>query len=458
MDDVPYTRILREGWAIILVAAFLGGALAYGITRPLPRTYAATSTTLLQVESAQTSLFERNQFSQARIKSYPALVDSPQVVDGVRRDLHLSPDEFSDRDIRGMLTATNDADTVLMNVRAEAPSADMAAAMANSATKHVSELIETTENDEADDRYLVTLVQALPAVVPQSAISPQVLPITGLGLITGFAAGALIALYRTTTKRRFSTIADIRRASGLPVIAQIPKVSRRWHTRAHRNAAHQAACSEAVSNLMTLAGPWQRTFVLVPATPGAIETDALTCLLNSYRIAGRRARILDARKDIPPSDEFGLLSELIQADRADALNEFDASQPTKVYQAAKLTTEEIEAALPGIVTRFDDPRDVTLVVIDPGDASLLTAVSAPIIIGVRSGDTTVADLLAITIRLQVMSVHPLGVLFTGARARVRTSVALTWNELDRLNASVIRSDRPPSDSKIRARPSEQYSD
>ncbi|WP_449281769.1 YveK family protein [Leucobacter sp.] len=506
MDDVPYGRILREGWIIILVATILGGAIAFGITRPMPRTYAATSTLLLQVESTQTSLFERNQFSQARIKSYPVLVDSPSVVSGVREDLDLDPAQYSDRDIRRMLSATNATDTVLMDVRADAPTAEMAAEVANSAAAHMSDLIEETENDESDERYVVSLVQALPAVPPLSAISPQVLPITGLGIVTGLAAGCLIALYRTTTNRRLITIGDIRRASGLPVVGQIPRAPRFWWGRTRAGELQSSSYTETVSNVMALAGPAQQSIVVVPAEPDAIGADALVGLVEAYRRAGRLAHVLDTRPNRFPAGRFRSLDELIRPDDADADAEEDARQdvdekdlapediaedavdaesdpdieddaargdeddggaardeedaeargtsadvaeasdadgldecgddrPDTVYAASDVAIDVLESALPGLVERFDDPRDVVVVVVDPGASALLATVRAPLVIGVRSRATTVADLLAITIRFQVMGIRPLGVLITGARSHARSSVSLSWNELDRLGGA-----------------------
>ena len=77
---------------VIVVLAVFGAGMGWLVTKMLPETYAATSTLLLRVDSTEASLFERNQFSLARIKSYPPLVDSPEVIDAVRDDLDLDDD------------------------------------------------------------------------------------------------------------------------------------------------------------------------------------------------------------------------------------------------------------------------------------------------------------------------------------------------------------------------------
>ena len=452
VEDVPYGRILREGWLIILIATFLGGAIGYGMTKPMPRTYAATSTLLLQVESSQTSLFERNQFSQARIKSYPALVDSPEVVTGVRADLDLDPAVYSDREIRSMLSADNTADTVLMDVRALAPTSEMAANMANSAAGHLSTLIEATENVGSDERYRVNLEQALPAVPPQSAVSPQVIPIVGLGLITGLATGTLIALYRTTTNRRILSIADVRRVSNLPVVGYVPRLPKRRAARARLKGASALAYAETVSNVLTLTGTAERTLVLVPL--GEFTADNLTGLRDAYRQAGRSAHILDTRQNQFPLGQFHSLGDLIRVTKSDRTaaihasgdgsieasaaphsdppltSDFDWGIHHHIYTTSDVSVARLEKALPTLARYFDGPNDLTVIIVDPQSTTLLAAVAAPLVIGVRSHATNVADLISLSVKLQIMGIRPLGVLMTSARTRLRTAVAQSWNQLE----------------------------
>src|SRR5699024_8874161 len=122
--------------------------------------------------------------------------------------------------------AENTEETVLLRIRADAPNAELARDMANSAAGHLSELLERTENAGPEAQYLLELEQVLPASTPQSAESPQVAAITGLGVIGGLALGAILAVYRTTTRRRLLTLSDIRKASGLPVLGQVERFHR----------------------------------------------------------------------------------------------------------------------------------------------------------------------------------------------------------------------------------------
>lgn len=429
MEDVPYGRILREGWVIIVVLAVLGAGMGWLVTKMLPETYAATSTLLLRVDSTEASLFERNQFSLARIKSYPPLVDSPEVIDAVRADLDLDEDEYSDRDLRRMLSAENTADTVLLIVRADAPTAALSTDIANSAATHLSELIGETENSEDDARYTVALDQVLPAVEPLAPISPQVTAITGLGGIAGLALGAIVAVYRTTTNRRLRTISDVRRASGLPVIGQIPRRSRFQPD----SNAPVMAYEEAAGNLVALAGGSMRTHLVVPASDGAIDDDAIAGMLEAQRLIGARACIVDTRA-VHVTGRGHTLNEVLDGG---SIADGDAEEAVFVADEP-ITPETLVTELPDIVVAMHEEFDVVVVICEPGASALieqLVGQGAGVIVNVRHNATSASDLVAVTTRLRVMGIRPVGVVMVHTGARALGSIAESWRVSDRESAT-----------------------
>ena len=46
MEDVPYGRILREGWVVIVVLAVFGAGMGWLVTKMLPETVSYTHLTL----------------------------------------------------------------------------------------------------------------------------------------------------------------------------------------------------------------------------------------------------------------------------------------------------------------------------------------------------------------------------------------------------------------------------
>lgn len=430
MEDVPYGRILREGWLLVLIMALLGAGAAYGVAKLLPETYASTSTMMLQVDSKEASLFERNQFSLARIRSYPELVDSPQVISGIRTDLRLSPDEYSDRDLRRMVSAENTTDTVLLVVRADAPTAPLSAAIANAAASHLSRLIESTENSDADDRYQVNLTVVLPAVEPLAPVSPQVLAITGLGLILGIAVGGIVAVYRTVTNRTVITISDVRRLAGLRVVGRIPR-RRRW--RRGGSLDQESAWDETIANLGVLGGPQVSAVLVLTASDDAIAAAEKDGLAAAFAAAGRTATIVDTRADPDPSDEPASLAALL-----DLVGE--ASWPADLEFAAEVAgrrfadavppaTAVLQERMPVLWAALAEHIDAAVAIADAGATAVareLVRDGTGVVIAVRSGSTSASALTALVTKLSFADVHPLGVLLTGAPAHSTGVVTETW--------------------------------
>lgn len=425
MEDVPYARILREGWLLVLIVALLGAGGAYGIAKLLPETYASTSTLMLQVDSKEASLFERNQFSLARIRSYPELVDSPEVIAGIRSDLHLSAADYSDRDLRKMVSADNTTDTVLLVVRAEAPTAQLSAAIANAAAAHLSKLIQSTENSDADERYQVNLTVVLPAVEPLAPVSPQTLAIVGLGLIVGLAVGGIIAVYRTVTNRNVITISDVRRLVGTRVVGRIPR-RRRWGRSSDEN---ESAFDETVANLGVLGGADLSSVLVLTASDDAFGEAERNGLAAAFASAGRTVTILDTRATSDAAAETRSLAEVLDGEDADAaVGEAAGRQfadPLPVAAAA------LQDALPALRSTLRAHVDVVVVVVDAASVAVVRELvddATGVVVAVRSGSTAASALSALITKLSFVDVHPLGVVLTGAARHASGVVTETWRD------------------------------
>lgn len=426
MEDVPYARILREGWLLVLIVALLGAGGAYGIAKLLPETYASTSTLMLQVDSKEASLFERNQFSLARIRSYPELVDSPVVIAGIRSDLHLSADEYSDRDLRKMVSADNTTDTVLLVVRADAPTAQLSAAIANAAAAHLSTLIQSTENSDADERYQVNLTVVLPAVEPLAPVSPQTLAIVGLGLIVGLAAGGIIAVYRTVTNRNVITISDVRRLVGMRVVGRVPR-RRRWLGSTDEDES--AAFDETIANLGVLGGADLSSVLVLTASDDAVREAERNGLAAAFASAGRTVTILDTRATSDAAADTHSLTEMLSGDDTD-----DAARDAAGRRYADplpAATAVLEAGLPSLRATLRAHVDVVVIVVDAASVAVVRELidgSTGVVVAVRSGSTSASALSALVTKLAFVDVHPLGVVLTGATRRASGVVTETWRD------------------------------
>ncbi|HKT57444.1 MAG TPA: Wzz/FepE/Etk N-terminal domain-containing protein [Microbacterium sp.] len=447
MEDVPYGRILREGWLIILIVALAGALAAFGVTKLMPKTYAATSTLMLRVSSTPDTLFQQNQFSLARIQSYPQLVDSPSVIDGVRSDLDLSERDYSDADITRMLSATNPSNTVLLVVEADASTAKLSADMANSAARHLSALIEETENTNGT-KIVVRLDVVLPAVEPLQPISPQVLAVTGLGLIAGLAIGAIVAVYRTTTNRSLRTSSDIRKASRLPLAGRIPRRSRA--PRRNADLLRKAAFEETVGNLGSLGGLGVERYVLVSASPESLNESIFRGLVDAFDEAGARACVLDVRSDRDPDAGVRPLDEIVNL-TGGPVDEPAGDRDGSVFALSEpVRSAEIARRLPEACLRLRDDFEVVMVAADASASGLIermAALESGVVIAVRNKSTMASQLASLVTRLHVMGIRPVGALMTHAPLGDVSAVAETWRPSDR---HPVRGEHPVAVGDVRA--------
>src|SRR6478752_123620 len=135
MELSDYLKAFRERWLLILVCTLVGGGLAGLITQRIQPTYTGEATLFLKVDSKTGSLYERSQFGLQRVKSYPAVVQSPDVLLPVMAELKLGG---TLEDLQARVSATNPTNTFFLKVQAEDSSADQAAAVANAVAKNLA--------------------------------------------------------------------------------------------------------------------------------------------------------------------------------------------------------------------------------------------------------------------------------------------------------------------------------
>lgn len=177
--------IARRYWLVVVVAVLLGAVAGYGGSRLIPPTYAATATQLVKgiPGTDATANYQAAQYAISRARTYPVLIDSQPVLEGVRTDFN---GQFDIPELQEHLAASNPIDTPLVQVTAEAGSPDLARDLANSAAKHLSSYI--TQLEAVNGSSPVSVEVAVQATAPSSPTSPRPLLIAA---IAAFALGCL---------------------------------------------------------------------------------------------------------------------------------------------------------------------------------------------------------------------------------------------------------------------------
>jgi capsular exopolysaccharide synthesis family protein len=219
MDLEQYLRAVRKVWWVIAVATLLGAAYgAHTASRTVPE-YRASVTFFVVTRSADASVsaaVQGDQFAQRRVNSYVALLSTDRLAQMVadHPDVDLPPQQ-----IRRMLGASGDLDTVLFTATAMSPSRDLAQRVAGAVATEFVTLVDEVEGQGNDEGSVHLEVVSGPSVsqVPTRPLLTTAIP-AAVGLLLGLALALLLELRDQTLRSD-----DQLRALGtVPVLGRIP--------------------------------------------------------------------------------------------------------------------------------------------------------------------------------------------------------------------------------------------
>ncbi len=213
-------RILRRNWILIAamaLAGILAGGLASVLTKP---TYAAETQLFVAIQSSGSvqELQQGNTFTQARVQSYVKTVDSPVVLQPAIDTLGL---ELTAAELAGKVTASTEANTVLINISVVDNSPVQAAAIAQAVASSLVNAIDKLERPKAGGTSPVALSIIKPATAPVSPSSPNTRLNLILGLIVGLALGFASSVLRTTLDNRIRGENEVRLVTDAPLLGGI---------------------------------------------------------------------------------------------------------------------------------------------------------------------------------------------------------------------------------------------
>ncbi|MDN5790606.1 MAG: polysaccharide biosynthesis tyrosine autokinase [Micrococcales bacterium] len=195
MELQDYLRVLRKRWRVISFVTLVVIALAAGVTMATTKMYAASTQFFVSTSGGDnvSALQQGNAFTQARVKSYSQLLESPKVLDPVIADLGL---DLTAEQLATKVTSVIPVDTVIIDVTVTDTSAEQAARIAGSIARTFPETIEKIEQVQSRDPSPVKVTVTKGASVEPGPISPKPVRNISLGLVLGLLLGFGVALLR----------------------------------------------------------------------------------------------------------------------------------------------------------------------------------------------------------------------------------------------------------------------
>jgi capsular exopolysaccharide synthesis family protein len=442
MQIRQYTRVLGAHWVLIVATVLLCTAAAaiYAWTRE--PVYAAETQLFVSAKteaSVQTpsGIYEGGLASQSRAQSYARIVSSPPVAEAIIDTLGLS---VSPESLEGAITATVPPDTVLIDVRVEAKSAQRAKDIADAVAVDFPEFVDQLESTTDPEESPVELQVTSPAVLPESPESPN----KGLYLLTGALLGLVLgvgaAILRELVSGRVRDDEAATAIAGAPVLGHIPRDALAGERPLVVVDDPDSPEAEAYRRLRTnvqaaTIDRGQNSVLITSAVSGDGKTLIAANLGFAFAQAGHRVALVDA--DLRRSS----LSRLLGLDPGPGLSEALAGDALadvihgELGPSMEVLTSGAAVPNPGGLLASDAFATVLdrltnwagLVIVDSpallpvSDAAVMARVTAAVLMVARVSSTRAEDLEAAAESLRTVGAPPVGAVLNGFSARQNRS-------------------------------------
>ncbi|WP_193314384.1 polysaccharide biosynthesis tyrosine autokinase [Georgenia ruanii] len=439
MSFREYLELLQRRWRIVVSMLMIGLLVAVAFNVLARKSYTAAATSFVTVSDADAAasgeLFQGSQFAVQRMASYAALSSSPEVLDGVIDELAL---DISPRALRKMVTVSSPATSVLLEVSVEDADPRQAANIADEVSRQLGMLIERLETPRGLAASSVKVTLTRPADVPVAPSSPRVTLNLLLGMAGGAAAGLLLALLRHHLDRRLRTVADVR------AITEVAPLGSTIHSRAAEReplvatelGSVEAERYRSIRASLKLADAGRESHQLVISSPAAGDgrTSVAANLALSWAVAGATVCLVDADLRSPTASRvFGLesadgLTDVVAGDAEldTVLRSWNGGALT-ILPAGSLPPDPVELlgskAMGHLIAELGARFDVVIYDSEPmlavGDAAVLARAVGGLVLVVRSGATTAAQLSACLEKVRGARLPLLGTALVGVKERRR---------------------------------------
>ncbi|PPG33460.1 polysaccharide biosynthesis tyrosine autokinase [Pseudoclavibacter sp. RFBB5] len=223
MELRDYLRILHKNWIIILICTLAGVAAGAGASLLMTPKYESQAQLYVSVRASDgTEVQGLNQgttFARQAVQSYTTVVDKEIVTSRVVEELGL---DRTPAQLATQITATNQVNTVVIEISVIDEDPQLAATLANSvATNFIDVVVNELEKPEGGAPSLVKIEPVQSAEVPTSPISPRVSLNVIIGALLGLAIGVGVAVLRQLVDTKIRSTHDIAQITDRPIIGTI---------------------------------------------------------------------------------------------------------------------------------------------------------------------------------------------------------------------------------------------
>ncbi|MET4059037.1 capsular polysaccharide biosynthesis protein [Arthrobacter sp. UYP6] len=431
MELREYLLLFRRRLLLIVFVTFLAVDAAVLVSWGMPRVYEARADLFVKAESSNSSAYEDSQFTMQRVKNYPDLVRSPQVLAPVAKQLG---NGATVSDLARRVSAVNPKDTVYVRITAAAPTAKESSTMANLVAESLAEQIRLLEDGEGSRTAATVDPQiTVPAAPPASPASPNIITNLIVGVLSGIALGMITAIVRDRRATKLHSAEDVEAASGIELVGRMPLRGKAQRIPNQPEAIPEAEFRSLLTRVLLRTGGQLPRIVVATSACRQSEASGQMMIEAWARFladTGRRICVLqaDSSRDTPfgrPAHAPGLTDlvtgtctreEVIQRVADGSLCAVTAGSnpnhpPAETLQKAGTVVKELADDFDLLIAQASYGSS-------PLNTEMMAAVSQGALILVSYGATTDAELDLAVMELRALGTEPLGVVMVDVPERV----------------------------------------
>lgn len=430
MDIRDYLRVLRAGWALLLLGLLLGGAVAAGISMVLPAEYTATTQMFVSTTGASdlAQAVQGSQYTEQKVASYAQLLTSKELVSAVIEDLNL---DARPRDLIAQIDAEVVQDTTILNVSVTDPSPERARDIAASIDSEFGSMVRELETGDGEEVSPVRVSVVATPELPEAPSAPAVIPNTALGLTLGLVLAGALAVLRDrldTTVKDDEVATETARAPVIGHIPDDPELAGAHVTQPHSTSSAAEAIRQVRANLAFLdVDDPPRSIMVTSSVPDEGKTTLAVNLALALAEAGNSVVLVEADLRRPKVTRYlgmvrgaGLTNVLTRgASLADVLQDVAGGNlqvlpagPVPPNPSELLSSDAMASLVEQLVGKYDIVVLDAPPVLPVADASAMAGLVDGVLLCARWGVVTSAQLDRSATVFERLSAHVLGVVMT----------------------------------------------
>lgn len=292
--------VLLQYWWTIVIAALLGGALAFGYSSTKTPIFQSTASIYFSMRSASSGsdINQGSAYTQNQMLSFARLATSSVVLDAVVDDLESQDVDLSETQLRRAVSVSIPQNTVVLNISAASSDPDDAARIANSVAENSTEVVYeiAPKDDRGESTVEATVIE--PAKAAEFQTSPNKSQDAVLGAIIGALSAVLALSVWAIADRRVRSAAALAGVSDLPLLGTVPRRRGGWQGAAllvSPNGSAAEAYRQVRSGLRFAAVERPIDVLAVTSSiAGEGKTTASVNLALAYVEMGQRVILVDA--------------------------------------------------------------------------------------------------------------------------------------------------------------------